>query len=63
MWKVLIVILLALSSISAQAQEFSPVEISGGYSFLGNSEVVDGYGAGWVVAGAWNVTQWFGATL
>ena len=63
MWIVLIVILLPISSVSAQAQENSALEISGGYSFLGNSEVVDGYGAGWVVAGAWNVTQWFVATV
>jgi hypothetical protein len=63
MWKVLIVILLTPSAISAQTQDISPVEISGGYSFLGNSEVVDGYGAGWVVAAAWNATRWFGATL
>ena len=63
MWKVLIVILLPINSVAIQAQETAALEISGGYSFLGNSEVVAGDGAGWVVAGAWNAMPWLGATV
>ena len=42
------------------AQENGSLEISGGYAFLGSSEIVDGHSAGWVVGGAWNPTSWVG---
>lgn len=40
------------------AEETGLFEISGGYTALGSSEIVDGYAAGWVVGGAWNAARW-----
>ena len=45
------------------AQEVTAFEIAGGYTFLGSSAIVDGYGAGWVVGGGWNVTNWLALNL
>ena len=40
------------------AQEPGRFEIAGGYSFAGSSALVDGYGAGWALGGAWNAAPW-----
>ncbi len=48
---------LALAA-SAWAQESGSVELTGGYSFLGDSELVDGYGLGWFAGGGWHITGW-----
>lgn len=40
------------------AQEPGRFEIAGGWSFAGSSAIVDGYGAGWALGGAWNATPW-----
>ena len=40
------------------AQEVGRFEISGGYTFLDSSEVVDAFGVGWLAGGAWNTTRW-----
>lgn len=47
----------------AIAQETGAFAVAGGYAFLGSSEIVDGYAAGWLVEGAWNATSWFAAAV
>lgn len=47
---------------SAWAQESGSVELAGGYSFLGDSELVDGYGLGWFAEGGWRTTDWLSLT-
>ena len=56
-------LLLAVRPGAGLAQEVAAFEVGGGYTFLGGSEIVDGYGAGWVVGGGWNVTNWLGLNL
>ena len=48
----------AVAPAAGLAQEPGRFEIAGGYSFAGSSALVDGYGAGWALGGAWNVTPW-----
>lgn len=55
---VLCLALLILASTPGAAQEIGPFELSGGYTFLSSSEIVDGHAAGWVVGGAWNAASW-----
>ena len=50
--------LLLLTPLGSRAQEVGSFEVSGGYTFLGSSEIVDGHAAGWVVGGGWNAAQW-----
>jgi len=40
------------------AQEIKRFEMSGGYTFLDSSEIVDSFGIGWLAGGAWNTTRW-----
>jgi len=40
------------------AQEPGSLEVAGGYSFLGDSELVDGFGLGWFAEGGWRTTRW-----
>ena len=47
----------------AAAQEVAPLEVAGGYTFLDSSEIVDAFGAGWVVGGAWNATRWLALAI
>ena len=39
----------------AQSQAVSRFEVTGGHSFLSGSDLVDGYGHGWLLGFAWNV--------
>lgn len=50
--------LTAAAPAAGLAQEPGRFEIAGGYSFAGGSALVDGYGAGWALGGAWNATPW-----
>ncbi len=56
-------ILLFVSPLAAQTDDPANLEVSGAYTFLHNSEIVDGYGIGWVGNGTWNATQWLGITF
>ena len=47
----------------AAAQEVPPLEVAGGYTFLDSSEIVDAFGAGWLVGGAWNATRWLALAI
>jgi len=50
-------VLLALPE-SGWAQEPGSFEVAGGYSVLGDSELVDGLGLGWFAAPGWQPTRW-----
>ena len=47
---------------SGWAQEPGSLEVAGGYSFLGDSELVDGFGLGWFAEGGWRTTRWLSLT-
>jgi len=57
------VILLFASPLVAQTNDPKKFEVSGAYTFVHNSEIVDGYGIGWVGSGTWNATKWLGITF
>ena len=40
------------------AQEPGSLEVAGGYSFLGDRDLVDGFGLGWFAEGGWMATDW-----
>ncbi len=44
------------------AQEPGSLEVAGGYSFLGDSDLVDGFGLGWFAEGGWRTTRWLSLT-
>lgn len=54
---------LVLTAATAEAQEIGAAEVSGGYAFLGSSEIVDGHTAGWLVGSAWNLAPWLAAAV
>ncbi len=56
---VLLVFALAAVSAPSLAQEHGEFEVSGGVTVVGNTDIVDGYGPGWVVGGGWHATSWF----
>lgn len=56
-------ILLFISPLAAQTDDHTNFEIAGAYTFLHSSEIVDGYGIGWVGSGTWNATNWLGVTF
>ena len=43
---------------SGWAQEPGTLEVAGGYSFLGDTELVDGFGVGWFAEGGWRTARW-----
>ena len=45
-------------SVPSLAQEPGKFEVSGGAAFVGNTDIVDGYGPGWVVGGGWYAKRW-----
>ena len=47
---------------SGWAQEPGSFEVAGGYSVLGDTELVDGFGLGWFAAGGWQATAWLSLT-
>ena len=47
---------------SGGAQELGSLEVAGGYSFLGDSKLVDGFGLGWFAEGGWRTTRWLSLT-
>jgi long-subunit fatty acid transport protein len=58
----IILVLLVTSTVilptQTAAQEIKRLEMSGGYTFLDSSEIVDSFGIGWLAGGAWNTTEW-----
>ena len=60
---VFVMILLFISPLAAQTDDSTNFEVSGAYIFLHNSEIVDGYGIGWVGSGTWNATKWLGVAF
>ena len=51
-----VLVILALPA-SGWAQEPGSLEVAGGYSFLGHSELFDGFGLGWFVEGGWRTSR------
>ena len=51
------VVVLALPTLAA-AQAVGSMEVAGGYGFLGDSELVDGFGPGWFAEAGWRTTEW-----
>jgi opacity protein-like surface antigen len=51
-----VLVILALPA-SGWAQEPGSLEVAGGYSFLGHSELFDGFGLGWLAEGGWRATR------
>ena len=47
---------------SGWAQEPGSLEVAGGYSFLADTELVDGFGLGWFAEGGWRTTRWLSLT-
>ena len=43
---------------SGWAQETGSIEVAGGYGFLGDFELVDGYSLGWFAEGGWRTIGW-----
>ncbi len=43
---------------SGWAQEPGSFDVAGGYSVLGDIELVDGFGLGWFAEGGWHTTRW-----
>ena len=44
------------------AQKPGSFEVAGGYSVLGDTELVDGFGLGWFAEGGWQTTHWLSLT-
>ncbi len=44
------------------AQKPGSLEVAGGYGFLGDGELVDGFGLGWFAEGGWRTTPWLSLT-
>ena len=51
------VLVLLVLPMSGWAQEPGSLEVAGGYSFLGDSELVDGFGLGWFAEGGWRIAR------
>ena len=59
--RTVIVACCAASSLTLPANGWAQpggIELAGGYSFLGDSELVDGYGLGWFAEGGWRTAGW-----
>ena len=48
--------------IASWAQVPGSLEVAGGYSVLGDNELVDGFGLGWFAEGGWRTTLWLSLT-
>jgi len=55
-----LLLLLGVAPRNAHAQDEPRVQLLGGVTFLGTSDVVGDTGAGWVAGGIWNLTDAFG---
>ena len=59
---IFVVALLLGHPTSGWAQQPGWLEVAGGYSFLGDSELIDGFGLGWFAEGGWQTTRWLSLT-
>jgi len=64
LWIFLALTLIALPvASSAQDQAIGKFEVSGGYTFLDGSSVIDGYGPGWLFGLSWHVNPKLAITM
>ena len=59
----LLVLAITVVSVPSLAQEPGKFEVSGGVAFVGNTDIVDGYGPGWVVGGGWYAKRWLAVEI
>ena len=55
--EVVTIVFLAIAA-NGWAQQPGSLEVVDGYSFLGDTELVDGFGLGWFAEGGWRSTNW-----
>lgn len=60
---VLLVLAITAVSMPSLAQEHGKFEVSGGAAFVGNTDIVDGYGPGWMVGGGWYAKRWLAVEI
>ena len=59
----LLALAITVVSVPSLAQEPGKFEVSGGAAFVGNTDIVDGYGPGWVVGSGWYAKRWLAVEI